>query len=260
MPTNTQLFYTTFCSDQHYFPNGFSFPPCPCILWIQCVRRRVHSLEGCPGPSGDCRRGQRGRQPGCRGTKWDSLRGDLLHHLTVWRRPLFMISMWRTGVRNGWWAWVLDIADLVVRSCDEFWMYSFQLHLGVFGLWLESQEFFWLRSEEIGLFVSGKMVDFAGWSMPVQYDKSVMESSKHCRTDALVFDVSHMCGLSLKVLWIDIGEGCRQILVRGWLLSFDVPLTMFFLCILSTVVWTDPVCAWLSSCIDIKSSKYALSC
>ncbi|GMH35583.1 hypothetical protein BSKO_03451 [Bryopsis sp. KO-2023] len=44
----------------------------------------------------------------------------------------------------------------------------------------------------------GKMVDFAGWSMPLQYDKTVMESSKHCRSDALVFDVAHMCGLSLK--------------------------------------------------------------
>lgn len=48
----------------------------------------------------------------------------------------------------------------------------------------------------------GKMVDFAGWSMPVQYEKSVMDSSKFCRSSALVFDVSHMCGLSLKVVII----------------------------------------------------------
>lgn len=45
---------------------------------------------------------------------------------------------------------------------------------------------------------SGKMVEFAGWSMPVQYKESVMESTKHCRSKALLFDVSHMCGLSLR--------------------------------------------------------------
>lgn len=45
----------------------------------------------------------------------------------------------------------------------------------------------------------GKMVEFCGWSMPVQYGQSVMESTKYCRKKALLFDVSHMCGLSLRV-------------------------------------------------------------
>lgn len=76
-----------------------------------------------------------------------------------------------------------------------------------------------LRLEEVWLCVIGKMVDFAGWSMPVQYDKSVMDSSKHCRTDALVFDVSHMCGLSLKVITIGVAMGCLWIL--GCYLSSD---------------------------------------
>eukprot|EP01025_Chloroclados_australasicus_P006974 TRINITY_DN1220_c0_g2_i1.p2 TRINITY_DN1220_c0_g2~~TRINITY_DN1220_c0_g2_i1.p2 ORF type:complete len:402 (-),score=68.33 TRINITY_DN1220_c0_g2_i1:309-1514(-) len=44
----------------------------------------------------------------------------------------------------------------------------------------------------------GKMVPFAGWSMPVQYKEGVMESAIHCRTHASMFDVSHMCGLTLK--------------------------------------------------------------
>jgi aminomethyltransferase len=44
----------------------------------------------------------------------------------------------------------------------------------------------------------GKMVPFAGWSMPIQYQDSIMESTIHCRTHASVFDVSHMCGLTLK--------------------------------------------------------------
>ena len=43
------------------------------------------------------------------------------------------------------------------------------------------------------------MVPFAGWSMPIQYSDSIMDSTKHCRTHASLFDVSHMCGLTLKV-------------------------------------------------------------
>ena len=43
------------------------------------------------------------------------------------------------------------------------------------------------------------MVPFAGWSMPIQYQDSIMDSTTHCRTDASLFDVSHMCGLTLKV-------------------------------------------------------------
>jgi len=34
------------------------------------------------------------------------------------------------------------------------------------------------------------MVEFAGWSMPVQYKESVMESTKHCRSKALLFEWS----------------------------------------------------------------------
>lgn len=42
------------------------------------------------------------------------------------------------------------------------------------------------------------MVPFAGWSMPIQYKDSIMDSTTHCRQHASIFDVSHMCGLSLK--------------------------------------------------------------
>ncbi|GAB4815542.1 hypothetical protein N2152v2_002588 [Parachlorella kessleri] len=44
----------------------------------------------------------------------------------------------------------------------------------------------------------GKMVPFAGWAMPIQYKDSIMDSTIHCRTLASLFDVSHMCGLTLK--------------------------------------------------------------
>eukprot|EP00271_Cylindrocystis_brebissonii_P010159 TRINITY_DN26263_c0_g1_i1.p1 TRINITY_DN26263_c0_g1~~TRINITY_DN26263_c0_g1_i1.p1 ORF type:complete len:421 (-),score=59.01 TRINITY_DN26263_c0_g1_i1:347-1609(-) len=44
----------------------------------------------------------------------------------------------------------------------------------------------------------GKMVPFAGYSMPIQYADSILESTVNCRSNGSLFDVSHMCGLSLK--------------------------------------------------------------
>lgn len=48
------------------------------------------------------------------------------------------------------------------------------------------------------LLYAGKMVPFAGWSMPIQYKDSLVEATLHCRSNASLFDVSHMCGLTLK--------------------------------------------------------------
>jgi aminomethyltransferase len=45
---------------------------------------------------------------------------------------------------------------------------------------------------------NAKMVDFAGFSMPLNYDDSIMDSARHCRSGCSVFDVSHMCGVSFK--------------------------------------------------------------
>ena len=42
----------------------------------------------------------------------------------------------------------------------------------------------------------GKMVDFAGYALPIQYQDSIMEATKHCRSNASLFDVSHMLGSS----------------------------------------------------------------
>uniref|UniRef100_A0A0E0KVG4 Aminomethyltransferase, mitochondrial n=1 Tax=Oryza punctata TaxID=4537 RepID=A0A0E0KVG4_ORYPU len=44
----------------------------------------------------------------------------------------------------------------------------------------------------------GKMVPFAGWSMPIQYKDTIMDSTLNCRANGSLFDVSHMCGLSLQ--------------------------------------------------------------
>ncbi len=46
--------------------------------------------------------------------------------------------------------------------------------------------------------LGGKMVDFAGWEMPVQYPAGIMAEHKHCREQAALFDVSHMGQLTLR--------------------------------------------------------------
>jgi len=46
--------------------------------------------------------------------------------------------------------------------------------------------------------MGAKMVPFAGHSMPIMYKDSIMEATKHCRTKASLFDVSHMLGSSIR--------------------------------------------------------------
>jgi len=46
--------------------------------------------------------------------------------------------------------------------------------------------------------MGAKMVPFAGHSMPIQYGDSIMDATKHCRTEASIFDVSHMLGSSIR--------------------------------------------------------------
>ena len=38
----------------------------------------------------------------------------------------------------------------------------------------------------------GRMVDFAGWSLPVHYPAGIIAEHRHCRSAAALFDVSHM--------------------------------------------------------------------
>ena len=49
--------------------------------------------------------------------------------------------------------------------------------------------------------LGGRMVDFGGWDMPVQYPAGVIEEHMRCRTRAGLFDVSHM-----GEIWVD-GSG-----------------------------------------------------
>ena len=46
--------------------------------------------------------------------------------------------------------------------------------------------------------LGGKMVEFAGWDMPVQYPDGIIDEHTQCRTKAVLFDVSHMGQVYLK--------------------------------------------------------------
>ena len=63
------------------------------------------------------------------------------------------------------------------------------------------------------LAANGKIVDFAGWAMPIHYG-SQLEEHHQVRNDAGLFDVSHMTVLDLR------GEQCRPFLQK--LLANDV--------------------------------------
>ena len=38
-----------------------------------------------------------------------------------------------------------------------------------------------------------KFVEFAGYEMPIQYNKGIVEEHKFTRSNAGIFDVSHIC-------------------------------------------------------------------
>ena len=56
--------------------------------------------------------------------------------------------------------------------------------------------------------LGGKLVDFAGWSLPVQYRAGIMAEHRHCREAAALFDVSHMCQVLVR------GEGAAEAFER----------------------------------------------
>jgi aminomethyltransferase len=54
--------------------------------------------------------------------------------------------------------------------------------------------------------LGAKMVEFAGYSMPVNYPDGIIAEHKHCRSAAALFDVSHMGQLRL------VGDGAAKAL------------------------------------------------
>lgn len=53
----------------------------------------------------------------------------------------------------------------------------------------------------------GRMVPFAGWSLPVQYGRGHLESHLHTRSHCSLFDVSHMLQVAGGRGGVDSGEG-----------------------------------------------------
>jgi len=51
---------------------------------------------------------------------------------------------------------------------------------------------------DLHLELGAKMVDFAGWEMPVQYPMGIMGEHAQCRDKAALFDVSHMGQVELR--------------------------------------------------------------
>ena len=54
--------------------------------------------------------------------------------------------------------------------------------------------------------LGGRMVPFAGYSMPVQYPTGVMKEHLHCRAAAGLFDVSHMGQMALRPRSGDVAD------------------------------------------------------
>jgi aminomethyltransferase len=46
--------------------------------------------------------------------------------------------------------------------------------------------------------LGGRLVDFAGWELPVQYPKGILQEHLWCRSQAVLFDVSHMGQLRIE--------------------------------------------------------------
>jgi aminomethyltransferase len=51
---------------------------------------------------------------------------------------------------------------------------------------------------DLHLELGGRLVDFARWSLPVQYPAGIMAEHRHCRTAAALFDVSHMAQVRIR--------------------------------------------------------------
>ena len=45
--------------------------------------------------------------------------------------------------------------------------------------------------------LGGKMVDFAGWELPIAYKRGIIEEHKQCRSSGSIFDISHMGRINL---------------------------------------------------------------
>ena len=70
--------------------------------------------------------------------------------------------------------------------------------------------------------LGGKMVDFAGWEMPVQYPLGIMGEHKQCREKAALFDVSHMGQVILR--GENLSDVLRDVALQASRSVFDAAL------------------------------------
>ncbi len=63
--------------------------------------------------------------------------------------------------------------------------------------------------------LGGRLVDFAGWELPIQFEGVIAEHTA-CRTSAVLFDVSHMASVSLRGAPIDeLAEAMERVTPGG---------------------------------------------
>ncbi|MGH1504523.1 MAG: glycine cleavage system aminomethyltransferase GcvT [Acidimicrobiales bacterium] len=81
--------------------------------------------------------------------------------------------------------------------------------------------------EELG----GRIVDFAGWQLPIQYEGVIAEHTA-CRTSAVLFDVSHMATVSLRGAPVEQLAGAMETVTPGGITTL-APGAMRY-CVLTT--------------------------
>ena len=92
------------------------------------------------------------------------------------RQTPFLLQSWRTSSSN--------VVMVVLQFCRSRSKLSFL------------QELFKTALHEYHVSNGGKMVPYAGWSMPMAYDLSITDSALHTRNSVSLFDVSHMLQVS----------------------------------------------------------------
>lgn len=75
----------------------------------------------------------------------------------------------------------------------------------------------------------GKMVEFAGWSMPVQYKDSHITSHMHTREHCSIFDVSHMLQVSVYTFICSVAQPI--IYIFGSILIFILNANNWDICL-----------------------------
>lgn len=133
----------------------------------------------------------------------------------AWGKGVFLllIGLWSGIAMVG-----LIMSFLACLNLTSFWMITWEFLAIIYCLPLQEN----LKQTPLYDFHrhhGGKMVAFAGWSLPVQYTQSHLDSHLHTRQHCSLFDVSHMLqvmskgGLKSRHLWVPLS--CLQLSVSN---------------------------------------------